>query len=330
LNIRRRACTTFIPKDRTNNSHEEVRCGCKRFRREHSWDVQDSDKTKWDPKKHTTAAENNAFGFLPNSAIHYVRCDLETPPSVLAELVYEVWKVKPPKLIMCIIGGAKYFKLNERLEREFIKGIIQAALKAGRSRFFEKIKFCFDSDEFLDGWLITPGFKTGVVQLVGEAIHDHRVTNPRSRITAIGCSKWGATRNREALILVRIIKRGFINSKCFLFVQKKSSTIQLNGKAKAEKGQQDLEPNHTHFLLLDDGTYYNYELDDYRTRFVIEVSKYKNDNGLSAIKKKSFYFEILVPIVTIVVEGGPDTLSAIYKDLRNDIPVVLIDVRQCL
>jgi hypothetical protein len=46
--------------------------------------------------------------------------------------MFEVWKVKPPQLIMCIIGGAKYFKLNERLEKEFIKGIIQAALKAGK------------------------------------------------------------------------------------------------------------------------------------------------------------------------------------------------------
>jgi hypothetical protein len=34
-----------------------------------------------------------------------------------------------------------------------------------------------------------------------------------------------------------------------------------------------------------------------------------------------------VPIVTIVVEGGPDTLFTIYRDLRSSIPVVLIDVR---
>ena len=31
-------------------------------------------------------------------------------------------------------------------------------------------------------------------------------------------------------------------------------------------------------------------------------------------------------MVTLVVEGGPDTLSAICNDLRNDIPVVLVDV----
>jgi hypothetical protein len=34
--------------------------------------------------------------------------------------------------------------------------------------------------------------------------------------------------------------------------------------------------------------------------------------------------------VTIVVEGGPDTLLAIYNDLRKDIPVVLIDVSHAI
>lgn len=53
---------------------------------------------------------------------------------------------------------------------------------------------------------MTSGFKTGVVQLVGEAIYDHKVTNPRSQITAIGCSKWGAAKNRQSLISVNIYK----------------------------------------------------------------------------------------------------------------------------
>ncbi len=80
---------------------------------------------------------------------------------------------------------------------------------------------------------------------------------------------------------------------------------------------------------MDDGTYYNYELKDYRTRLVTEISKYRNANGR---KNNHFYFDfysrISVPMVTLVVEGGPDTLSAIYNDLHNDIPVVLIDVRR--
>jgi hypothetical protein len=36
----------------------------------------------------------------------------------------------------------------------------------------------------------------------------------------------------------------------------------------------------------------------------------------------------LVPAVTIVVEGGRDTIANMYYDLRANIPVVIIDVSQ--
>ena len=86
----------------------------------------------WDAKKHTRPACTNAYGYLPKTDARYLRCDIETDPAKLCQFVLNVWNIKQPRLIMCIIGGAKYFKLNERLEREFIRGIIQAALKAGQ------------------------------------------------------------------------------------------------------------------------------------------------------------------------------------------------------
>ena len=118
---------------RSAQDGDDARCGCNRLRREHSWDAIKSNEKNWDQKKHTRAAFNNAYGFFPNTRVPYIRCDIETEPSILAQLMLNVWRMKPPRLIMCIIGGAKYFKLNERLEREFIKGIIQAALKAGQT-----------------------------------------------------------------------------------------------------------------------------------------------------------------------------------------------------
>ncbi|UJR35044.1 hypothetical protein I4U23_027820 [Adineta vaga] len=285
LNIKRRTCTTFIPKDKSKLSRgrSETQCYCNRLHREHSWSIFDDDDGKWDAKRHTISAYNNAYGYTPNTHAHYVRCDIETDQKILAELMINVWKITPPRLIMCIIGGAKYFKLNERLEREFMKGIIQAALKA-------------------DGWIVTTGFKTGVVQLVGEAIHDHKVTNPRSKITAIGCPKWGATKNREALI-----------------TSKPTTIVNVNpSKTTEKKSQQELEPNHTHFILLDDGTYYNYDTGDYRSRLVLEIANYKYNDDTTSKQQN-------VPVVTIVVEGGPDTLFTICKDLRQNIPIVLID-----
>lgn len=76
----------------------------------------------------------NAYGILPTNHARYIRCDIDTQPDVLARLLFQFWKIKAPRLIISIIGGAKYFKLNERLEREFIKGIIQVALKAGEEK----------------------------------------------------------------------------------------------------------------------------------------------------------------------------------------------------
>ena len=63
---------------------------------------------------------------------HYIRCDIETKPEVLVKLVFDVWKVHKPRLIMCISGGAKHCKLNDRLEKEFMKGIIDTVLRAGK------------------------------------------------------------------------------------------------------------------------------------------------------------------------------------------------------
>ena len=39
-------------------------------------------------------------------------------------------------------------------------------------------------------------------------------------------------------------------------------------------------------------------------------------------------FVFVVPVVTLVLEGGKDTIANIYYDLRTDIPVVIIDVSE--
>ena len=49
------------------------------------------------------------------------------------KLFSHYWRMSEPRLIMSIIGGAKYFTLSERLESNFINGIIDVALKSGRN-----------------------------------------------------------------------------------------------------------------------------------------------------------------------------------------------------
>jgi hypothetical protein len=56
---------------------------------------------------------------------------LDTPVEKVETILLDMWKIPNPRLIISIIGGAKYFTLNDRLETNFINGIIKVALKSG-------------------------------------------------------------------------------------------------------------------------------------------------------------------------------------------------------
>jgi hypothetical protein len=58
---------------------------------------------------------------------------LDTPESKAEKILLYVWEIPPPRLIMSIIGGAKYFTLSDRLETNFINGIVDVALNSGRN-----------------------------------------------------------------------------------------------------------------------------------------------------------------------------------------------------
>jgi len=55
----------------------------------------------------------------------------DTPLVKVEKILLEAWKIPKPRFIVSIIGGAKYFKLSEQLETNFIKGIVDIAQKSG-------------------------------------------------------------------------------------------------------------------------------------------------------------------------------------------------------
>ncbi|CAF4407971.1 unnamed protein product, partial [Didymodactylos carnosus] len=73
---------------------------------------------------------------------------------------------------------------------------------------------------------------------------------------------------------------------------------------------QELEPNHTQFILFDDGTLEPSYDDRYRAHLVRAISQ-----GAQRA----------IPQITIVLAGGLNTLEATFDDLRAKIPVVIID-----
>ncbi len=53
-------------------------------------------------------------------------------------------------------------------------------------------------------------------------------------------------------------------------------------RKRRQSGEYELETNHSHYLMLDDGTVRNYEIEDYRTRLAIHLARLKHDDDITS------------------------------------------------
>ncbi|CAH3043378.1 unnamed protein product, partial [Porites evermanni] len=78
-----------------------------------------------------------------------------------------------------------------------------------------------------------------------------------------------------------------------------------------------LDSNHSHFLLVDNGTEGKYGVEiDLRSRFEEAVMKVKTDSRSAA-------GAIGVPVVLLVLEGGPNTVRTMCELIKKKIPAVV-------
>ena len=69
-----------------------------------------------------------------------------------------------------------------------------------------------------------------------------------------------------------------------------------------------LDPNHSHFILVDNSQLNTFGGEiEFRARLE------------SHIQKK-------IPVVMVVVEGGPNTVKTVLKSIQNEIPCIFVDV----
>ena len=63
----------------------------------------------------------------------YVRCDIETDPTVLETILFEIWKIDPPALLMQVTGGHKYFKLRGKMEVSLLDDLVEFVSKSSKA-----------------------------------------------------------------------------------------------------------------------------------------------------------------------------------------------------
>ncbi|XP_067370897.1 transient receptor potential cation channel subfamily M member 2 isoform X3 [Channa argus] len=242
----------------------------------------------WDKHRHiqevpTDAFGDISFGGLGQKTSKYARVSTDTSPEVLYHLLTNQWKLSPPNLLISVTGGAKNFYLKARLKNMFHRGLIKVAQTTG-------------------AWIITGGTHTGVMKHVGQAVRDYALStsSTQGQIVAIGVATWGIVHNRDTLVS----PEGW-------FPAHYSMDIKGQGRLSC------LDNNHTHFLLVDDGTQGHYGVEiELRSRLEKCISR----KPLGA--KES---GVTIPVVCVILDGGPGTLNTIYNAMLNGTPCVVLE-----
>lgn len=241
----------------------------------------------WNRDRHIREVPTDAFGKISFGGLgqrsgKYARVSSDTSPEILYQLLTEQWKLSPPNLLISVTGGAKNFYLKSRLKDMFRRGLVKVAQTTG-------------------AWIITGGTHTGVMKHVGQAVRDYALSNSLSgQIVAIGVATWGIIHNREALVHAE---------GCF----PAHYTMDIKGQGHLSC----LDSNHTHFLLVDDGTQGQYGV-EIELRTLLE----KCISGKSLGHKGS---GVTIPAVCVVLDGGPGTLNTIYNAMLNGTPCVILE-----
>ena len=142
-----RTCCIFNDQSKSLDQPDKL-CPCGRMIRRHSFigDCEESKaakdttsgSTRWQhptefkEMRHSATVPINVFETLTRTDCKFLRIDTRLPLEDLFQLILEDCGGQKPALILSVYGGAKYFTMTEKLEKEFIRGIIDAATMASK------------------------------------------------------------------------------------------------------------------------------------------------------------------------------------------------------
>uniref|UniRef100_A0A8B9RI91 Transient receptor potential cation channel, subfamily M, member 1b n=1 Tax=Astyanax mexicanus TaxID=7994 RepID=A0A8B9RI91_ASTMX len=147
-------------------------------------------------------------------------------------------------------------------------------------------------------WIFTAGINTGVMRHVGDALKDHS-SKSRGKVCAIGIAPWGILESKEDLI-------GRDVNKPYQAMSNPLSKLAV------------LNSSHSHFILCDNGTCGKYGA---------EVKLRRQLEKHISLQKINTRLGQGVPLLCLIVEGGPNMITVVLESLREDppVPVVVCD-----
>ena len=213
------------------------------------------------------------FGELRFAAGHrsaqFIRVADTTSAAALSHFLEKHWRLRRPDVLISVTGSAASLTLTAQLQRVFDRGLAQAAAMT-------------------NAWIFTGGTDSGVMRLVGEAMHKGGLVD----IPLVGIAPWAAVYGRAAL-------RGCKGEEVFVG----------GGLAPSAEVDGKLNPHHTHQILVDSGR---------------AAPKWGSEIALRSRLERTFATSKGVPVVLLVVQGGRGTLDMMMASARLGSPLLVL------
>ena len=232
----------------------------------------------------------------------YVCLSDETDVMDCWHLLHECWKLKRPSLVLSVTGSAAQLQLEPWMRDRFQRGLATAVACS-------------------EAWVITGGTESGVINLVGEALGPKSTypSHSKGRSPLIGVVPWMAlsrdhrdamhSKPRSDQLRGRFSKSGRIWPSPAPRPPLKPVELTARRDPAAEQGGLWLEPNHTHFMLVDDGAVEGQVYGEIPFRSELEQCCAQQQS---------------VPLIIIVIQGGEGTFKTAAAALQNDCQAIFV------
>jgi transient receptor potential cation channel subfamily M protein 2 len=226
----KRVCNRFVRSEKKSTQEISI-CFCGYEKSDHTEKaIEAKSEREWKETQDTETEPTDSYGeisFGGRNNSKYLRIETNTNVSSLLKLMVEYWNMEIPTLLISVTGGAQNFTMKPRLKEVFRHGLVKAAESTG-------------------AWIVTGGTNTGVMKHVGEAIRDYTIRHgSKNMISTIGIATWGCINNKDALV-------GSTEFGLWPADYTPDETSQEKTK------ETPLDPNHSHFLLVDNGTQHSF------------------------------------------------------------------------
>ncbi|CAG2187502.1 unnamed protein product [Mytilus edulis] len=243
---------------------------------------------------------------------HYVCVPWDATPYELTYFMERFWNMRSPKIVLSIMSGVRNEKIwkNPRLRDQFKKGLIKAA----------------NSTEM---WIVTNGVDNGIASIVGEAVNEEKFIRTNSRVD-LSQLRPDAVKKFHRLTVIGVIQK-----------QKVIYNDQLDGSegltltnegCKPNKDIHELNPDHTHFILVESETEDHYI--DFRSNFEkqleCQLGRPRRYRRLLSYNSDENEAEVVepppqtIPVVGLLIQGRPQKIDLVLFYLRHKMPVVVV------